>query len=275
MTPRFNPFAPTDELISLALAHPPTDHGPDLYWGSVRALHTRGTREVFNAATRLLENQNAVARTLGASIHAQLGYERQKPFAAESVRLLIRLLEAETDATVIYSAVIAFGHLARPECVPVAIRFADHPDPDIRYAVTFALAGQDDDRAISTLIALTRDSDVRARDWATFDLASQTEWDSPELRAALWARLGDTDNITRGKALKGLALRKDDRAVEAVLAELTGPDPHENAIEAAEQLADPRLAPALEALRERWPGNLWLERVTEACRTGGNDRVQE
>ena len=268
MAPLFDPFGTTDQLISFALSHPPRDGFPDPHWDVIALLHKRGTREIFDAATRLLRSRNQSERELGVNIHAQLGYDRNKPFAAKSTRLLVRLLEVEANENVIHAALIAFGHLHQPECVPAAVRFADHPDPGVRYAVTSALAGQDDARSINTLIALTNDPDVRVRDWATFDLASQTEWDSPELRAALWARLADTDNVTRGEALKGLARRKDARAAEAISAELNGPDPHDNAIEAADSLADPRLVPALEALRTRRPSNLWLEGVIATCRAG-------
>lgn len=269
MTP-FDPLAPTDELISFALSHSPTDEDDDPYWEAVRALHKRGTRDVFDAATRLLASGCPAERALGANIHAQLGYKQEKPFAAESVRLLTRLLETEEDANVIYDALIAFGHLHEPECVPVAIRFASHPDPDIRYGVTFALAVQNDTRAIATLILLTTDANVKARDWATFALGSQTKWDSPELRAALWSRTADPDTTTRGEALKGLAKRRAKRTADAIIAELDGPDPSGYAVEAAEELADPRLVPALERLRTRWAGNEWLERVIETCRGGGD-----
>lgn len=265
----FDPDAPTDDLIAFALSHPPTGGWEDAYWDVVALLHKRGTRDIFDAATRLLASPCPIERELGVDLHAQLGYEQGKPFAAESVRMLARLLDTEDELHVIYSTLIAFGHLQQPECVPAVLRFAGHPDPDIRYGVTFALAGRDDPNAIAALIALTTDVSVKVRDWATFDLGSQTEWDSPELRAALCERLGDSDNITRGEALKGLALRRAEGVVEAVEAELRGPDPHSNAIEAADELADPRLVPALEALRGGEYGGEWLESVIEACRAGG------
>ncbi len=149
-----------------------------------------------------------------------------------------------------------------------AVRESPPSDPNVRYGVTFGLAGQDDPQAISTLITLTNDPNVTVRDWATFDLASQTDWDGPELRAALWARVTDPDNITCGEALKGLASRRDPGALDAIIAELTGSDPHENAVEAAEMLADPRVVPALETLRVRWSGNGWLDRVIETGLAG-------
>jgi HEAT repeat protein len=193
---------------------------------------------------------------------------RQKPYAAESVQLLVQLLDGEADTNVINATLIAFGHLQRPECVSAIIRFANHPDSDIRYGVVFGLSGRDDEAAIRTLIALTNDPDVRVRDWATFDLASQTEWDSPALRAVLWARVTDSDNITRGEALKGLAERRVPGVLNAIIAELTGPDPHEYAVEAAAILADPRLVPALEHFQFRAGASDWLTGVIEGCRAG-------
>jgi HEAT repeat protein len=256
----------TEELISLALSHADGEGCDNPHWTAVHTLHYRGTREVFDAAARLLASPCPVERTLGANVHAQLGYMQDKPFAAESGRLLADLLDGEADPNVIHAALVAFGHLQQPGCVPAALRFVAHPDDDIRYAVAFALAGRDDERAIAALITLTTDASVKVRDWATFGLASQTDWDGPQLRTALRARLTDPDNVTRGEALKGLASRRDPGAVEAVIAELCGPDPSEYAVEAAEELAEPRLVPALEALRGRVFAGEWLEGVIERCR---------
>ncbi len=267
----FDPNASTDELVSFALSHLDSEGDVDPYWEAVCELHKRGTREVFEAATRLLVSDCPSERTLGADIHGQIGVSighYDKPFAAESARLLAALLELEDDEDVIHAALIALGHLHKEACIPAVVRFANHPDSIIRYSVTHAMAGLDDERAIVTLITLTTDADEVVRDWATFALGTQTDWDGPELRAALWARLSDSDNIVRGEALKGLARRRDERAVEATIEELRGPDPHEYAVEAAGELADPRLVPALEALRLRWAESAWLESVIEECRAG-------
>lgn len=263
----FDPNAPTDDLVSFALSHP----AGDPYWDAISALYRRGTREVFDAANRLLASACPIERKLGANIHAQLGWAQGKPFAAESIRLLTRVLSAEDDTDVIAAILFAFGHLHEPECAPAVIGFANHPDEDVRYAAAFALplVGDEDEQAIAALIVLSTDPVVKVRDWATFALGSQTEWDSPALRAALRARLSDSDSETRGEALRGLARVRDACAVEAVLAELGGPDPHECAVDAAETLADPRLVPALEALRGRGFRETTLESAIKACRTGG------
>lgn len=269
MNADFDPMWSTDELISFALSHSPTNEDDDPHWEVIRTLRKRGTRVVFDAATRLLGSACPMERALGVNIHAQLGYKQDKTFAAESVQLLANLLETEDDADVICDALIAFGHLHQPECLPSAVRFASYPDDHIRYGVAYALAGLDDERAIATLIVLTDDASARVRDWATFALGSQTEWDSPELRAVLWARTADSDNETRGEALKGLVHRGDTRAADAIIAELDGPDPYHTAVEAAEILADPCVLPALERLRVRHPGDRDVESAIVACATNG------
>ncbi len=269
MNVSFDPMWSTDELISFALSHSPTDEDGDPHWEVIRILHGRGTREVFDTATRLLTSACPMERALGVNIHAQLGYKQDKPFAVESVQLLANLLGTEENEDVIYDALIAFGHLHQLECLPSAVRFVGYPDDHIRYSVAYALAGLDDERAIATLIALTDDTSALVRDWATFALGSQTEWDSPELRAALWARTADVDDVTRGEALKGLVHRRDARAAEAIVAELDGPDPYLTAVEAAEILADPCVLPALERLRVRRPGDRDVESAIAACATNG------
>jgi hypothetical protein len=55
------------------------------------------------------------------------------------------------------------------------------------------------------------------RDWACMGLGDQLrDLDSPELRAALVARLDDIDLDTRCQAMCGLALRRDPRVLRYV-----------------------------------------------------------
>jgi hypothetical protein len=68
----------------------------------------------------------------------------------------------------------------------------------------------------------------------------------------------------------GLARRKDPRVLELLLKELTSKSVGLEAIEAAEELCDPRLIPALVDLKKWWPGNSrsnaeWLDRVIASC----------
>ena len=75
----------------------------------------------------------------------------------------------------------------------------------------------------------------------------------------------------RGEALVGLARRRDDGIIEALIERLT-PDCHVYELDAAEALADPRLVTALEALAqgdtspEEDPWRERLRAALDACR---------
>ena len=258
---------PTDDLVSFALSHPPTDEWDDPHWDAIRVLHLRGTREVFDAAEPLLAGACAFERAVGARILSQIGSPEQ-PFAVESNALLCRALAAETDEGVIVAALFALGHIRHADGVPTLLRFADHSGAEVRDAVAYALTPHDD-RTEAALIRLTTDPDSDVRDWATFSLGTRTDRDTPRLRAALRARLTDPDDETRGEAMNGLASRRDPAAFDAILAELERPKPFVFAVEAAELLADPRLVPALEAASRRCGDEGGqLARAIEACRGG-------
>jgi HEAT repeat protein len=123
----------------------------------------------------------------------------------------------------------------------------------VRYAVAYGLEGFEDELAIRTLIVLSRDSDTDVRDWATFALGSQIDLDTPEIRAALLARIVDEDEMTRGEALVGLARRKDHRVIKPLIKELerhADAEYGEYAVDAAKELADARLLPILRKLKQ-------------------------
>lgn len=121
----------------------------------------------------------------------------------------------------------ALGHLADPRAVGPLGRWRTHPDATVRWSVTLALtplAALDDD-ALRHLVELTADPDPLVRDWSCFGL-HQSGRDTPEMRHALLARVGDDDAVTRAEALRALAVLGDPRAVEPLLAALdeTGAD---------------------------------------------------
>ncbi len=189
---------------------------------------------------------------------------------------LLATMEVETDEGVLDAVCIALGHIHDPATVPSLARLKAHPSAKVRYAVAFALAGFEDRMAIQTLIELSRDENVLVRDWATFGLGTQIDVDTPEVRAALLARVSDADEVTRGEALVGLARRNDHRVVEPLFEELEryhGADYGGYALEAAEELADERLLPVLTRLRQS-AGND-ATRLDEAiCRCAGESSRQ-
>jgi HEAT repeat protein len=260
---------PTEELVRLAIA----EDDEDARWNLIGTLQLRGTREVLDAAASLIRSTNIRERQAGVDILAQLGAGEQ-PFAEDRFNLLAEALSKETDADVLQAIAIAFGHLRDPRCIDLVLPLASHPDCDVRYGVVHSLSGLNDPRAIAALINLSADEDEDIRDWATFGLGTLTEVDTPELREALCSRLADGCLDARAEAIAGLARRKDLRALEPVLEELSLESVDELAIEAAEELADLRLLHALLALKDRWSVErdgeiIYLEKAIAACTPQG------
>lgn len=152
------------------------------------------------------------------------------------------------------------------------VRFKHHADEGVRFGVVMGLLTLEDELAVQTLIELSTDADADVRDWATFGLGSQIELDTPAIREALVARLSDEDEDTRGEAMVGLARRHDSRMVAPLLTDLEHGYSGSLTLEAATEIADPLLYPALLALQTTWEGDRdnWLyhqlEEAIEACR---------
>jgi HEAT repeat protein len=108
------------------------------------------------------------------------------------------------------------------------------------------------------------DSDDDVRDWAVFGLGNLGDADSEGIRDAIFARLNDSNEDVQEEAMVGLAKRKDQRVLPALIAalsqfELVKPSATTLTIEAAEamlELEDARrdwgFADYLAALRERF-----------------------
>ncbi|NOT60083.1 MAG: hypothetical protein HOP19_07645 [Acidobacteria bacterium] len=261
----------SEELVKIALAAPELDD--DDRWEAIRTLHHRGGQTEFDLAVALTQSAEARARALGADILAQLGfYFKTFTFPIESVSILIELLNDSAEE-VIWSAAHALGHRRDERSIPNLCELADHPSEDVRYGVACSLGGFENELAISTLIKLSADTDTDVRDWATFGLGSQTEKDTSAIRAALHARVTDEDDDTRGEAIVGLALRKDERALDLIKLELQRADVGTIIFEAAEHMADQRLLPYLSKQRERvseGDESFWVHRLDGAIKAGSS-----
>jgi HEAT repeat protein len=64
------------------------------------------------------------------------------------------------------------------------------------------------------------DVDDEVRDWATFELGTQCDVDTPEIRAALRKRLSDGYEEARNEAIWGVARRNDGQGLGLLLARL-------------------------------------------------------
>jgi HEAT repeat protein len=235
-----------EELITSALNAP----DDDVRWEFVRSLHWQATRGTFDLAVRLCTSANASERILGADLLGQLGTPTL-PFQKESVPFLIEMLQTERDASVLNAVAVALGHLHGAIAIEPLADLKAHPDNGVRFGIVFGLLGYENDVAISALVELSRDTDADVRNWATFGLGTQVEADTPLIRDTLAERLDDSDKETRIEAITGLSIRHDERALPPLLAELSSEDVWLSAIDAAGELADPRLCAVLERLPSR------------------------
>jgi HEAT repeat protein len=237
----------TEELVAAALEGEEDDESA---WEAVGALQRRGTREVLEAAARLLESPLPRARRRGADLLGQLGLP-ERTFPEECVRLLLDVLRRESEPSVLQAVAVALGHLRAARAVPELVKLKGHASEEVRFGVVHGLAGQELPEALAALIELSADSSEDVRNWATFELGSMTEVDTPELREALLRRLTDGNEEVRGEALVGLARRKDARVLEPLMTALRAPTVMVLVVEAAQALEDRRLYPLLLQLRDK------------------------
>lgn len=234
-----------DELFNAALCEPEEDA-----WQAITALHWKGSREVLERAAELCRSECTLERCAGADILGQLGIP-DRTFPEESAAVVLEMLAVEQQPEVLQSIFIGLGHLRHCEAVPAAARYAGHPDADVRHAVVLALADHSEPSAIEMLIGLSRDSDACVRDWATFALGTQIDLDTPAIRQALVDRLNDSDDETRGEAIRGLAHRQDPRVLTALAKELTADSTNWLASQAEEMLVGTELHAQLRALMQQ------------------------
>jgi methionyl-tRNA formyltransferase len=268
------PGRDTGELVRLAVAE--WDSGEE--WAPyLSALAWRGSREVLDAIAALGGDDDPRARSVAAYVAGQLGAP-VRTLPEESAALLERMAERERDPRVLAVIAEAFGHLGEPWGLGWLLRLRRHPDAAVRDGVAAALAGRSSRLAVEALIELSADPDPAIRDWATFALGALAPQDSPQLRDALVARLGDADAETRIEAVHGLALREDARAIEPVLELLRGGERgatvwtrhalREATIRLAALSGDKRFAPYLPAIDDGWRGTTLereLARALERC----------
>ncbi|MET9247517.1 HEAT repeat domain-containing protein [Nonomuraea sp. NPDC003709] len=152
------------DLIEAALCD--TDPDGPLRWHVISVLRQRGDLESFIEARRLCAADTVAERLLGVDIMGML-----QPFVDRTLPVLRYLAASEDDAMVLYSVLIAFGHLADPRSLPSVIELAGHDDARVRYGAAYALQhvlGDPPDRAgLETLRALAADSDKDVAGWAS------------------------------------------------------------------------------------------------------------
>ncbi|MEW9527611.1 HEAT repeat domain-containing protein [Microbispora sp. NPDC049125] len=162
---------PVDELIAIALAD--TDPDGPARWQAISTLQGRGDLETFTVARRLCGSSRPAERVLGADILGELG--RDRPFSDRSLPVLRYLAADELDARVLYSVLIAFGHLRDRRALPSVIDLAAHENPTVRYGAAYALphvmGDPPDPAGLAALRRLATDPDEDVADWAALGLS--------------------------------------------------------------------------------------------------------
>ncbi|WP_327678081.1 HEAT repeat domain-containing protein [Kitasatospora sp. NBC_00458] len=198
----------------------------------------------------LLGSADAVERAVGCDLLGAAS-DRDEEVRAEAATALVGLAEGEADVPVLRALAAALGRTDDRRAVPVLVALAGHADAGVRERVAVALpgaaTGDPDGPGVRALVTLTRDPDPEVRNWATFALGFQSEADGPAIRAALWERTGDEYPDAREEGIRGLARRRDPRAVPLLLELLADPEgAHVLTFHAAQVLAAPELLPVLE-----------------------------
>lgn len=107
---------------------------------------------------------------------------------------------------------------------------------------------------IQSLMRLLRHDNPLVRDWAAFAVGTQSDVDDPQLRDELLriaeTDIDDDDIYPAAEAAMGLACRKDPRVQPIIERRLGDMTVGRLWLQAAAELADPRLHPALTRLRE-------------------------
>lgn len=224
----------------------------DLQWTIIWELHSNGSEEVYDACIEMCSSDFSADREVAADVLSRLGSRDNWPdglYKDQRIAAIGKLLSDKND-NVVAAACAAFGHLDARDVILSHLHLADHRSNSVRSRMALCLGYcSDSPAAIATLIKLSTDEDTDTRNWATFGLGTQCEVDTDEIRSALFRRIEDDDEETRNEAILGLAKRKVEGVLPALLRELGEDIDYLSplAIEAAGEL---RSAQLLEPLRK-------------------------
>jgi HEAT repeat protein len=172
----------------------------------------------------------------------------------------------ELDENEIAALVLALGHLCDPRAQEQLASLALNSGPVVRRAIAESLPmtmnwPEESGTGVDALLRLFEDENAEVRDWAVCSLGRTLAatssvvpptYDTPVIRAALSARLDDSDPATRAEACAGLALRHVIEVVQPLKRELASPTVGRVPILAAEAIGSPELYEPLVALRSWW-----------------------
>jgi hypothetical protein len=240
---------------------PPTDLLADPTWDAAQVfVHDVSEGPALHAAAGWVVRADRQTRHAGFVVLGLLGLNDDH--AREQLLKSARAGSADLDAGVRMSVVAAIGNLS--DCAAaheLLLGMIGDDDEAIVAQVVGSLAITATDPAVISdswvqlVIGLLGDPRPLVQDWAAFALGTQTEVDSQELRDQLLriaqTDLDDEDVYPAAEAAMGLARRGDSRVVQILEAHLADPDVGQLWLDAAAEIADPRLHPTLVRLREQ------------------------
>lgn len=211
----------------------------------------------FDVAAGHAGDADAVSRLLACDLLGVLA-ESHVDLQPRVAAAVLAAYPAEADEAVTTAMARALGACADPRGLPALLDLAGHRCADVRRAVAAALPwvmfDELPEAGIAALLRLSADVDPEVRNWATFGLGWMLPVDSPEIRAALVARLADAYPDAREEGIRGLARRRDRRALPYVAELLAREDAHVHTFDAAAFLGDPALLPLLDKYNVGDPG---------------------
>lgn len=230
----------------------------------------RRSPAAIHAATKLCASDNSDERIVGAHILRQGMVQDNKIMPDECFNTLFAMLTNEENAEVIGEISFALETYDDPRIAESLARFKSHPNAELRLSITHGLNWRKEEPALMALLELMGDSDDEVRNWATFHVGQTQDADSDQVRDALIQRLNDSYDAVRGEALKGLAERQDERAIEPLIRELEmiveAEDWWDGVFEAAVNMPDSRLYPALIAAKDSGIEDATLDHAIALCR---------
>ncbi|MBQ0980198.1 MULTISPECIES: HEAT repeat domain-containing protein [unclassified Micromonospora] len=232
------------ERLRLVIGSVGTDDGSDLLG------HAASSGEVaVELAVGKLADPDPVVRAAACDL---LGVASSQHMDVREVvaTALIVLAANEPDPEVHWSIARALGDTFDARALPTLVTLAGSPDADVRFHVAVAVPAVLDDPpvevGVAALTTLCTDSDPDVREWATFGLGWSTTADGDDVRRALWDRTRDVEPGVREEGARGLARRRDARALPLVRELLAQDAVHRHTFQAAAYLADPSLLPLLD-----------------------------
>lgn len=198
---------PAELLAEAARAEPRSARRAEL----IGRMQRRTDAAAFAAACEAAASPELALRLAAIEVLGQIGYVADRPYREQTLRILLAEIDQAVEPRLLQAAIAASAHLGDGRSLLPVLRHVGHRDALVRRTVAFTLPTLVDParpatEAIEALVALSRDPDPEVRERAVFAFAELLDADTPAIRGALSARLGDLRVIAE-RAREGLRLR--------------------------------------------------------------------